>query len=111
METLRDAIALMERRKSTKTKTKTEMEMYNETLRHNPHSGHEQPPLEIISSATQTGGPHPSPIVHNLTVFLLSSLHDGLEVLDPLQSCNRRANHRRDAFSRLENPEIHKCVL
>ncbi|KAI9460959.1 hypothetical protein BJY52DRAFT_1261422 [Lactarius psammicola] len=29
------------------------MEMYNETLRHNPHSGHEQPPLEIISTFPQ----------------------------------------------------------
>jgi hypothetical protein len=40
----------------------------------------------LISIAEQTGGPHPSPII-----FMLSSLFDGLEVLDPLQSCNKQA--------------------
>jgi len=59
--------------------------MYNETLRPILHSGHKQPPAGI-SIAEQTGGPHPSPIT-----FMLSSLFDGLEVLDPLQSCKKQA--------------------
>jgi hypothetical protein len=38
--------------------------------------------------------------------IMLSSLFDGLEVLNPLQSCNsRRANRHRDAFTRLR----HSC--
>ena len=46
-----------------------------------------------------------SPIVHNLTVLLLSSLLDGLEILDPLQSCNRRVSRHQDAFVRLTTRE------
>lgn len=39
----------------------------------------------LIPIAEQTGEPHPSPII------MLSSLLDGLEVLDPLQSCDKQA--------------------
>jgi hypothetical protein len=41
----------------------------------------------LIPIAEQTGESHPSPIV----LFMLSSLFDGLEVLDPLQSCDKQA--------------------
>jgi hypothetical protein len=60
--------------------------------------------LETLSS------PSPSKQVGRTQVpsfkIMLSSLFDGLEVLDPLQSCNnRRANRHRDAFTRLR----HRC--
>ncbi|KAI0304961.1 hypothetical protein BC826DRAFT_979154 [Russula brevipes] len=88
--------------------------MYNETLRLIPYSGHKEPSAGNTSaspSLEQTGAPHPRPIVHNLTAFLLSSPFDGLEVLDPLQSCSRRASHHRDAFIGLKKTIISRIVL
>jgi hypothetical protein len=70
-----------------------EIYLYNETLRHSPFDGQEQP----INKRT-------APKSHRSSKTLSPSpaLYDGLKVLDSLQSCKtRRASHRRDAFKRL----------
>jgi hypothetical protein len=71
--------------------------MSNETLRRRPCSLHEESP------ATDT--PHPSPIASSL-----SSLLDGLEVLDPHQSSTRRASRRRDAFIEAAEHSVSKLI-
>jgi hypothetical protein len=79
------------------------MEMYNKTLRPIPHSGHKQPAVGNSKSPSQSKRVSRThvPSFTTSSVFLLSSLFDGLKVLDPHQSCNRRASHHRDAFIRL----------
>lgn len=62
--------------------------LYNGTLRHCLHGGHEGPTAGARGHHHLcTGPPHPSPIVRNKCPSSSPASYDGLKVLDPLQSC------------------------
>lgn len=71
--------------------------MYNETLRRDSHSDHEEHTARTKSYPFSTSTPHPSPIVPT-EVFSFSSPLYGLKVLDPLQSCEQAGESSSRCF-------------
>ena len=73
--------------------------MYNETLRRNSHSSHEEPTAKTecpIHNSTST--PHPSPIVRTDSTLILQPFVTVSMSSAHTSPASRRANHRRDAF-------------
>jgi hypothetical protein len=69
--------------------------LYNETLRQCPHGDHEGPSADSRAHRTQVPSFHTSPSPANCTVSR-SSTHTSPAI-------DRRADHHRDAFERLED--------
>ncbi|KAI0374211.1 hypothetical protein BV20DRAFT_490901 [Pilatotrama ljubarskyi] len=72
--------------------------MYNETLRRNPYSGHEEPTAKTDVLSRGTSAPHPSPIVRNRSLLDLQPFVTVSRSSTRSSPAYRRASHRRDAF-------------
>ena len=72
--------------------------MYNETLRRNSHSSHEEPSAKTLSHPQGTSPPHPSSIVPTTSRLVLQPFVTVSRSSTHTSPANRRADPRRDAF-------------
>jgi hypothetical protein len=100
---------LKRERDSVLTEMEILVKMYNETLRPILHSGHKQPLLETISS------PSPSKQVSRTQVPSFYSCSPAYLTVSKSSThsspaTNRRANHHRDAFTRLRRTVCYSTI-